>query len=360
MEYKQKMVKDLLERIAKLEKPEINPVIGSKYPFSYRNKAQFPLTTNREGEIVTGFYKQGSHQVVVHNNCQIQHPLINRIINETIVILNEYKFSVYNEELHKGVLRYLLVRVGICTNQALLTIVTSQSKLPTGHEIARRIREAVPEIVGVLQNINQNKTNVIIGGKTKVLSGQDFYIDFIGDIKYAISAPSFFQVNTLQTNVLYDLVVQFASFTGNELVVDAYCGIGSISLYLAKKVKRVIGIEEVQEAINDAEKNAAINNINNCTFITGKVEEELPLLMRQGIKPDLLVFDPPRKGLDQGVIKAVLKTKPAKIIYVSCNPATLARDLAIFKDKYTIQKVQAVDMFPNTYHIENVVLMEVE
>ncbi|MFP4662268.1 MAG: 23S rRNA (uracil(1939)-C(5))-methyltransferase RlmD [Halanaerobiales bacterium] len=358
LKFKQKMLKDLLERMAKLERVEVQEVIGSEYPFSYRNKAQFPLTTDAKAQIVTGFYKQGTHQVVVHHNCGIQHPLINRTVSTTLEILNDYNLTVYNEALHKGILRHLVVRVGICTNQVLLTIVTLEKQLPFADEISKRICKEIPEVVGVLQNINPEKTNVIMGSKDRLLSGKDYYIDYIGKIKYAISSRSFFQVNTLQTKKLYEQIVKFLALEGDETVLDAYCGIGSISLYIAGNTGKVIGIEEVPEAIIDAEKNAEINGIDNCTFMTGKVEDELPLLIEEGIRPDLIVFDPPRKGLDQQVIDTTITAKPRRIIYVSCNPATLARDLKMFKEYYQVQKVQAVDMFPQTYHVESVVLLE--
>ncbi|MFW6287394.1 MAG: 23S rRNA (uracil(1939)-C(5))-methyltransferase RlmD [bacterium] len=358
LKYKQKMVKDLLERIAKLDRIEVEPVIGSEFPFSYRNKAQFPLSLDKEGKIVTGFYQQGTHKVVVHHNCGIQHPLINRTVNTTLDILNDYNLTVYDETLHSGVLRHLIIRVGICTNQVLLTIVTSDKQLPFADEISKRVMEEMTEVVGVIQNINPEQTNVIMGNEDRILSGNDYYIDYIGKTKYAISSHSFFQVNTLQTKKLYDQIVKFLSLEGNETVVDAYCGIGSISLYIAGNTGRVIGIEEVSDAIEDAEHNAEINNIDNCSFIIGKVEKELPELIKEGIKPDLLVFDPPRKGLDKQVIEITISVKPKRIVYVSCNPATLARDLKLFKEHYQVKKVQPVDMFPQTYHVESVVLLE--
>lgn len=358
MEYKQKMVKDLLERIGKLGNIEVQPTFPASYHFGYRNKAQFPLAEESTGQIISGFYQKGSHIVVPHDDCQIQHPLINRIMKKTLEILNSYpELTVYDERLHKGLLRHLVIRVGVCTNQALLVLVTNGRKIPQAEEIARRIREEVTEIVGVLQNINTEKTNVVLGRELAVLSGQDYYIDYIGKIKFAVSINSFFQVNTLQTKNLYDFVLEYAGLSGKETVFDAYCGIGSISLYLAEEAEGVIGIEEVQAAIEDADKNAELNEVENCRFITARVEDKLPKLLAEGIKPDLIVFDPPRKGLDEKVIDTVIKVKPERIVYVSCNPATLARDLALFKEDYDIRKVQPVDMFPGIYHVECVVLL---
>ncbi|MFW6306787.1 MAG: 23S rRNA (uracil(1939)-C(5))-methyltransferase RlmD [Bacillota bacterium] len=358
LKYKRKMVVDLLERIGKIDYADVNDVIGADYPFGYRNKAQFPLTEDEEGNIVTGFYRKGTHQVVVHNNCHIQHPLINRIIEKTLKVLNQYKLSVYNELVHKGLLRHLVVRVGVCTNQALLIIVIKERHFQLAEEISDKIFNEVPELVGVLYNINPDRTNVIMGKETRLVKGNDRYIDYIGPVKYAISPHSFFQVNSLQTKKLYDVILDFASFTEDDLVFDAYCGIGSISLYIANRVMKVVGVEIVKEAVRDAEKNAELNHISNSQFIVGSVEQELPGLLKSGDKPDIIIFDPPRKGIDEKAIDAVLTTGIEKIIYVSCNPATLARDLEKFDKCYRVEKVQPVDMFPNTTHVETVVLLK--
>lgn len=355
--HKEKMIKDLLERIGGLENIKINSVIAAENNLTYRNKAQFPLAEDSEGKIVSGFYQKGTHQLVAYDNCHIQHPLINRIANKAIEIANEFGISAYNEEKHKGFLRHFIVRVGVCTSQAMLIIVTNGNKFPLVKEISEKIIKEVPELVGIIQNINTRKTNVIMGNENKVQVGQDFYYDYIGEIKYAISPQSFFQVNTLQAAKLYDKVLEYAQLTGEELILDAYCGIGSISLYLSGQAKKVIGIEEVSEAIKDADKNAQLNGIDNCEFISGKVENKLNELINRGEELDIIVFDPPRKGLADSVIESVLNVLPEKIIYISCNPATLARDLKKLKEKYDIKEVQPVDMFPHTSHVETVVLM---
>lgn len=352
---KKQMVIDLLKRIGGFDKVEVNDPIGVDYPFDYRNKAQFPLIKTEDGEIATGFYKKSSHEVVVNESCVIQHPLINRIVTRTLAVLNDYETTVCNEKTHRGLLRHLVIRTGVCTNQAILTIVTSKENFKDGKEIASRLLQQVPELVGVIQNINREKTNVIMGNKNIILAGQEYYLDYIGNVQFKISPFSFFQVNTLQTRKLYDLVKDYAELTGKETVLDAYCGIGSISLYLAYGAKKVIGIEEVAMAIEDARENARLNNIDNCQFTIGKVEDILPELVRDGLKPDLVIFDPPRKGLDERVIEVIKKTQPLKIIYVSCNPATLSRDLARMTENYEIKDIQPVDMFPQTYHVEVVV-----
>lgn len=357
LKHKKQMIEDLFERIGKLKDVNIKPVIGADYPYSYRNKSQFPLSKNEEGEIITGFYKQGTHQFIAHDDCLIQHPLINRVKDRVLTALNRYKLTVYNEKKHQGLLRHLVIRIGTCTNQVLITLVTSKGDFPEIFEIAEAVMGDIPEIQGFLQNINPIKTNLILGKEMKIIKGQDYYLDYIGKVKFAISAFSFFQVNTLQTKKLYDQVLKFAALTGRETVIDAYCGIGTISLYMAHNSARVYGVEEVAEAICDAKKNAALNKINNCQFQVGRVEDLLPEMITNNIKPDLVIFDPPRKGLAEEVVETVLSALPEKIIYVSCNPATLARDLSYLKEAYIIKDVQPVDMFPQTYHVECIILM---
>lgn len=357
LQYKKVILEAALTRIAKLEDFDLKEIVADDYPWSYRNKAQFPLTTTKEGKIKTGFYKQGTHQVVINEKCVIQHPLINRIKKECLAVLNKYNLSVYNERNQQGLLRHLIIRVGVCTNQALLTIVCSKD-YTFPEKLVREIKRKVPELSGILQNINTAKTNVILGNKTNLLLGKPYYLDYIGSIALAISTASFLQVNTLQAKKLYDIILKLAQLTGKEIIIDAYCGIGSIALYLARKAKVVYGIEEVKKAIEDANFNSQINKIDNCYFYEGKVEEKLPLLLKKGIIPDLIIFDPPRKGLANSVIKSVLKILPAKIIYVSCNPATLARDLQLFQERYKISKIKACDLFPQTYHLETAVLLE--
>ncbi len=354
LDFKKGTVVASLERIGGLTGIEVNDVIPAEYPWQYRNKAQFPLARDEDGKIVTGFYRQRSHEIISNDNCLIQHPLINRVKDTALRILNEYEFSVYNERTDRGLLRHLLIRVGTCTNQALLTIVTSQKSMPGKEKIAARIIQEVPELVGVQQNINPEKTNVIMGTKTILLAGQNSYIDYIGPIKYRISPVSFFQINTLQAGKLYQKIADYAELTGIERVVDCYCGIGSISLFLAREAAEIIGIEEVNSAVKDARENANLNGINNCRFLQGGVEKILPDLKTEGYTPDIIIFDPPRKGLDKKVIETALSVRPEKIIYVSCNPTTLARDLKELTAEYEVKKVTPVDMFPQTYHIETV------
>ncbi len=356
---KQRMVKDSLERIGKIESPEIKKVIESDFPWYYRNKAQFPLRIADHEKIRAGFYRRGTHELINVNKCVIQHPLINRIMEYTLNILNEHELTVYDENEHYGLLRHLLIRVGVCTNQAILTIITNDQPFPEKYKVAEQIMEKIPELTGVIQNINSKKTNVIMGNKFILLAGERTYTEYIASIKYKISSDSFFQVNTLQAHKLYDVIKSLCT-DKRQTVIDCYCGTGSITLYLANKIEKILGIEENKSAVKDARVNAELNNIDNCKFICGRVETELPLLKEKGIKPDIIIFDPPRKGLKEDIISVVEKLKPQKIVYVSCNPTTLARDLAKLTQNYYINLIQPVDMFPQTYHVETVVSLNLK
>ncbi|MFW6386819.1 MAG: 23S rRNA (uracil(1939)-C(5))-methyltransferase RlmD [Bacillota bacterium] len=351
--HKREAVIDTLERIGDFSSPPVAETLGMDYPWQYRNKAQFPLVADEEGRLCSGFYRQGTHEIVINENCPIQHPLVNRTAEKALEVLNEYDLSAYDEEHHRGLLRHLFVRAGVCTNQALLVIVTRKHDFPAAEGIATRIMDRVPELVGVLQNINRERTNVILGPETKVLAGEDRYTDYIGELKFRISPHSFFQVNTLQAEKLYRTVADYAGLTGKERVIDAYAGIGAIALYLAGRAEKVSGLEVVDDAIIDARENARLNGIENCSFYRGKLEK---LLAEESAIPaaDVLVVDPPRKGMSEEAVEAVLRREPEKIIYVSCNPSTLARDLKLFAAKYSLDAVQPVDMFPQTYHVESV------
>ena len=357
---KKEIIKDALTRIGNLKNVKVNDIIAMDYPWYYRNKAQFPLKENNEGKIMAGFYKKGSHDIVPLSSCPIQHQLINRIAQKTLKEFNNNnKLSVYNENKHKGFLRHLIIRVGVCTNQATLTIVTNGHNLNALDKIANRLMKDIPELVGVLQNINKEKTNVIMGEKTKVINGNSRYRDYINSIKYDISVDSFFQTNTMQTDKLYNTALEYANFKGNETLIDCYCGTGSIGLYMANEVKKVIGIDLNSKAIKDAKDNARINNIKNADFIVADLREKIKEIMdNHGGENTTLLFDPPRKGLNDKIINTVLDKMPEKVIYISCNPTTLARDLKKFNKKYEIKEIQGVDMFPQTYHIESVTLLQ--
>ncbi|MGM0471773.1 MAG: 23S rRNA (uracil(1939)-C(5))-methyltransferase RlmD, partial [Bacillota bacterium] len=287
--------------------------------------------------------------------CMIQHQLINRIVRETIDLIDKYEIPIYDEEDQSGLLRHLVVRVGVCTNQAMLVLVVNGKRLPHQQQIIQELLSEIPELVSIHLNINQQQTNVVLGAETYLVAGQAQITDYIGELKYQISPRSFFQVNTIQAEQLYDQILEYAELTGEEYVLDAYCGIGSISLYLAREAKRVRGIEVIPEAVTDAQKNAELNGIDNVEFSVGKVRDRLPALQEEGAKLDVVVVDPPRKGCHEATLETFLELKPQRIIYVSCNPSSLARDLKILtEDEYQVEEVQPVDMFPQTYHIESV------
>ena len=263
--------------------------------------------------------------------------------------------TAYNEQQHRGVLRHVVVRTARATGEAMVVLVTAQKKLPQRDAVIEAVRKAIPTATSIVQNINSAKTNVIFGNDTQTLWGKDTIEDTIGDVRFAISARSFYQVNPVQTEVLYKQALDYAQLTGNEAVIDAYCGIGSISLFLAQQAKFVMGVEIVPQAIEDAKKNAALNGLTNTLFEAGAAEDVIPRWFKEGKEADVLVVDPPRKGCDEKLIATILSERPKRVVYVSCNPATLARDLRLLEDGgYKTQEVQPVDMFPHTTHCEAV------
>ncbi|MBD7965157.1 23S rRNA (uracil(1939)-C(5))-methyltransferase RlmD [Fictibacillus norfolkensis] len=359
LEYKRKLVEDVLTRIGKLEDVPVLSTLGmGEEPWRYRNKAQVPVG-ERNGRIITGFYQKRSHEIVEMDSCIITGGTNDDAVQAVKEIVNQYNISAYNEEKHKGILRHIIARYGKTTGDLMIVLVTNGQELPQRKKIVEDIHNALPEIKSIVQNVNSKRTNVIFGEETRVLWGAEYIYDFIGDIKFAISARSFYQINPDQTKVLYDQALQYAELNGDETVIDAYCGIGTISLFLAQKAKKVYGVEIVPEAIEDARRNAELNNIHNAEFAVGKSEDVIPEWKKQGVTPDVIVVDPPRKGCDEELLKTIIEMKPKRVVYVSCNPATLARDLRILADGgFKTVEVQPVDMFPQTTHVEAVAKLE--
>ncbi|MGJ9458363.1 23S rRNA (uracil(1939)-C(5))-methyltransferase RlmD [Oceanobacillus sp. CF4.6] len=359
LEMKQNQVKNVMKKVAHLDHVPIHTIIGMENPFHYRNKVQIPVG-EKNGELITGFYQKRSHRILENMDaCTIQDELINEIINETRQIANRIGVKAYNEEKHNGELRNIMVRTGHATNEAMVVLVTRTDKLPNKDVLIQELTEKFPQIRSIIQNVNEKRTSVILGDKTKVLWGEEYIYDKIGDIKFAISAKSFYQVNPVQTKTLYDKALEYAKIGSNDVVIDAYCGIGTISLFLAQKAKKVYGIEVVPEAINDAKMNAQLNGITNAEFHVGEAERVMPKWKEKGIKPDVIVVDPPRKGCEVDFLQAMIDMQPKRIVYVSCNPSTLARDLRILEDSgYETKEVQPVDMFPQTPHVEAVTWLE--
>ncbi|WP_409304065.1 23S rRNA (uracil(1939)-C(5))-methyltransferase RlmD [Peribacillus sp. SCS-155] len=358
LKFKENQVRQVLARIGKLEDVKVHPILGMEDPWHYRNKAQVPVG-EKDGRLIAGFFKQRSHEIVDTNESLIQHPAINEAIQTVKELANELHIPTYNEETHKGVLRHIMARYGKQTEELMVVLITRTAELPHKEKLIKEITERLPKVKSIVHNVNSKKTNVIMGEKTNVLWGNEVIYDYIGDIKFAISALSFYQVNPDQTRVLYGKALEYAGLTGEESVIDAYCGIGTISLFLAQKAKKVFGVEVVPEAIEDARRNAELNGIANAEFAVGEAEAVIPEWYKQGNKADVLVVDPPRKGCDEALLRTIIEMRPEKVVYVSCNPATLARDLRILEDGgYKTLEVQPVDMFPQTTHVEAVALIE--
>jgi 23S rRNA (uracil1939-C5)-methyltransferase len=355
---KEKQVSDVLQRIGKLENVKVHPVIGMENPWRYRNKAQVPIGEN-EGGLIGGFYQQRSHQIIDMKACIIQQEKNDEVVKKVKEICNINGVRAYDEQKHKGELRHIMARYGLKSGEVMVVLVTRTNELTGKKKIIEEIAKRIPGVKSIVQNINSKKTNVIFGDETKVLWGEEVIYDSIGDIKFAISARSFYQVNPEQTKVLYDKALEYADLTGEENVIDAYCGIGTISLFLAQKARNVYGVEIVPEAIEDAKKNAELNGISNVEFAVGEAETVIPEWYENGVEADVLVVDPPRKGCDDKLLQTIINMKPKKVVYVSCNPATLARDLRILEDGgYQTVEVQPVDMFPQTMHVEAVAWLE--
>lgn len=282
------------------------------------------------------------------------------MIQKVLAILQKYQVTAYDEVIHSGILRHIMVRRGHYSKEVMVVLVTRTNKLPNKEAIVTEIMAACPDVVSLQQNINSKQTNVILGDKTRVLAGQEYITDQLNGLKFEISAKSFYQVNPTQTEKLYQEAIKRAGLTGNETVIDAYCGIGTISLSMAKHAKKVYGVEIVEAAIADAKKNAALNNLDNLEFEVGNAEDWMATWQEQGIKPDVIMVDPPRKGLTQSLIESATKMQPQKIVYVSCNPATLVRDLQSFMELgYDVtQPILPVDQFPQTAHVETVTVLE--
>ncbi|SHK18566.1 23S rRNA (uracil1939-C5)-methyltransferase [Anaerobranca californiensis DSM 14826] len=357
LEIKRKIVEDAICRIGGFNEIPVKHVLtaGSE---NYRNKMQAPVGFS-DGRVIAGFYKPKSHEIVPTDNCIIQHQKGNEILKKVVQIINQLKIQPYDEREGKGIIRHIMSRVGINTGQTMLVLVVTTTDFPQKEGLVERIKKVLPDLTTLVFNINNKKTNVILGTENVVSFGKGHIEEISQGIKFKISPLSFFQVNPKGMEVLYQRAVEYAGLTGKERVIDAYCGLGSISLFMAKKAKEVLGIEIVPQAVRDAKENAKLNNIDNVTFIEGKAEDVMVDLAKKGEKYDVVVVDPPRKGCEASLLAAIKEIAPQRVVYVSCNPATLARDLKILCEEgmYTIKEVQPVDMFPHTSHVECVVFM---
>ncbi len=357
LEFKKDTVVQSLKRLGGLENVKVLDTIGMSSPYKYRNKVQYPVR-RQDNEIRIGFYENRSHNIIDSDLCDIQPPESNEIRGLVRDFCKGSGISIYDEATGKGLLRHVMVRKGFKTNELMVVLVINGNKLPGDRILVEMLTEKYPEIKSIMLNVNTKNTNIILGDKNICLFGQAFISDYIGKYKFNISPLSFFQVNPVQTEVLYRKVLEYAQLSGSETVFDLYCGIGTISLFLSEKAKRVIGVEVVPDAIADARKNAGLNNVTNTQFMVGEAEKVIPQLYAQGIRADVVVVDPPRKGCDEVLLNTLVEMQPSRIVYVSCNPSTLARDLKYLSEKgFEVKEVQPVDMFPWTGHVECVIMM---
>lgn len=362
LEFKTKKVANNLIRLggfpAELIERKIEPIIGMQTPFHYRNKAQFPIGTDKNNDIVAGFYAGRTHTIIANTDCALG-TLENREILEAVLsYMRNYKVEAYDEGSGRGLIRHVLIRKGFATGELMVCLIINGQSLPFAEELTTDLIR-IKGMTSVSYCVNREKTNVIMGEKVVSLWGSRTIRDQIGEITFSISPLSFYQINPVQTRKLYELAVEYADLHGTETVWDLYCGIGTISLFMAGKASRVYGVEVIPQAIEDARENARLNGIDNAKFIVGKAEDVLPeKYASEGIHADVIVVDPPRKGCDEKCLETILQMRPQKIVYVSCDSATLARDLKILcEGGYELQRVRPVDMFPQTVHVETVVML---
>lgn len=356
LRFKEEKVRNNLIRIGKFENPPMEPILRMERPYRYRNKAQFPVGTDRDGRLIAGFYAGRTHSIIECADCLLGAEVNQRILSIVLAHMKTYKIPPYQEQNASGLVRHVMTRVGFATGQIMVCIVINGDSLPKSEELVGNLLQ-LPGMTSITLNINKEATNVILGRQIKLLWGQTYIEDAIGDIRFRISPLSFYQVNPLQTEKLYAKALEYAALTGTETVWDLYCGIGTISLFLAKRAKKVCGVEIVPDAIRDARENAALNHITNAEFFVGKAEEVLPEKYKtEGITADVIVVDPPRKGCEESVLATMLRMAPKRIVYVSCDSATLARDLRYLCDNgYELTKCCPADMFGNSVHVETIV-----
>lgn len=356
--FKRQVVIDNLTRIGGLTGIEVKPTIGMQDPLRYRNKAQYPVGIGKTGP-VAGFFARHSHEIIDSKTCDIQHPANDLARDAVMEFIRAYRISIYNEESNRGLIRHVVTRVGFHTGEVMVIIVSASPSIPKIDRLVDILKGRIQNLKSIILNINDKRGNVIVGEKNITLYGKDFILDKLGDLTFEISPLSFYQTNSIQTEILYDKAIEYANLKGNETVFDLYCGIGTITLFAAQKAKRVIGVEVVAEAVESAKRNAERNGINNTEFYCGEVEKAVPELNEQGIKADVVFIDPPRKGCDEALLNTLVEVSPKQIIYVSCNPSTLARDLKyLCAYGYEVKDVQPVDMFPWTEHVECVVRIQ--
>ncbi len=357
LDFKRKQVKDSLYKIAGLSDVEVPPTLGMEQPLGYRNKAQVPVR-RVNGQLETGFFRKNSHDLLPIEDFYIQDPVIDQVILFTRDLLRRFDLKPYDEQEKTGLIRNLVVRRGHYSGEIMVILVTTRPKIFRVEQLIDRLTEAFPAIKTIIQNINDQNTNAIFGKEWRVLYGQDYIMDQMLGNNFQISGPAFYQVNTQMAEKLYQTAIDFADLREDDVVIDAYSGIGTIGLSVAKHVKEVYGVEVIPEAVENSQKNAAINGITNASYVCAPAEEAIQNWLKEGIQADVILVDPPRKGLTESFIKASISMEPKKITYISCNVATMARDIKLYRELgYELKKVQPVDLFPQTHHVECVSLL---
>lgn len=360
LKLKRQVVQNLVNKGLK-EKVEVLETIGMENPYNYRNKAQYPVGLNSDGQPEVGVFAQRTHTIIPIQTCLIQTEISQKIAKIIIDFVKEKNIQVYNEENQKGLLRHIVIKVGKYTNQVMCILVLNDSKFDQEQELVKLLCEKYPEIKTIVKNINNKNTNVILGKENINLYGNGYIEDKLGEYIFKISPMSFYQVNPVQAEILYTTAINQANLDKNDILFDLYCGIGTIGIFASKYVNKVYGIEIVPQAIEDAKENAKINDVKNIEFICGDVEVAFDeLINKEKIVPSAIIVDPPRKGLDNKTVENIAKIQPAKLVYISCNPATMVRDLAKLEDIYNIKTIQPVDMFPWTNGVESITILEIE
>lgn len=355
---KKEQVVNLFHRKAKFTNTVIKDTVGMEDPWRYRNKSQIPVGLSKNQQPIMGFYRQRSHDIIDMESCLIQDQQHQQVMNDLKQLISELNISVYNEKTKKGLLRHLVVRTGHYTNQLMIILVTNGKAFKQAESLVDALVRKYPNVTSIKQNINDAHSNVIMGPQSITLYGEEEIEDQLSEISFNISDQSFYQINSHQTEKLYQQALDYAQLTGDEIVLDTYCGIGTIALYMAENAQHVYGVEVVPSAINDANQNATKNQLENTTFVCGKAEEVILKWKAEGIRPDVVMVDPPRKGCDETFLETILELNPKRIVYISCNPSTQQRDAHILNHQYDLKEITPVDMFPQTTHIETVALFE--
>ncbi len=365
LKMKQNVVQNLVNKTLN-ENVIVEKTIEMENPVHYRNKAQYPVGVNKEGKIVFGIFANRSHEIIQIDNCFIQNKASQILAKEIIEFISQNNIKVYNEKTRSGFLRHIVIKIGLKTKEIMCILVNNGENLPKETELINHIKQAFVNkeelqkytLKTIIKNVNTKNTNVILGSKNIILYGDGYIYDKLENYTFKISPMSFYQTNPIQTEILYNKAIEFANLKGNETILDLYCGIGTIGIFTSNKAKKVYGIEIVEDAVKDAIENAKLNNIQNIEFLCGDVEKTLQEVLNRSGKPDVIFVDPPRRGLDNVTISNMLKTEPIRIIYISCNPATMVRDLRMLEEKYEVSKIQPVDMFPYTQHVECIAVLE--